>query len=218
MRTGTSFASTPDCSFRRVRAASPPGPRPWRVTTVCVRLLVCGGRAGWDRPPPRGPGTCPACPPPSSYTASMATGYKRLGQRAAGSMATVPAQRQRVARARLGETRAHQRRCRRPSRFFTSLATLPIMTCSWPRRSFLPVRPQIAAPGPAAGSTPEMTFRKLRRPTNGSDTVLKAKAPGGFVSSMRTVTSSAMRKRPWLAGAGSRWQMSSMTTLDALHR
>ena len=99
-----------------------------------------------------------------------------------------------------------------------------------------------------------MTFRKVRRPTNGSDTVLKAKAQGGFVkladvragdtlscegtiaieplplpeplypvaieavskkeedklgkaqggfvSSMRTVTSSAMRKRPWLFGCG----------------
>ena len=59
---------------------------------------------------------------------------------------------------------------------FTSTASLPIMTYSWPRRSFLPVRALTSSmPG---SSTPESTFRKLRRPTNGSDTVLNTNAAG----------------------------------------
>ena len=127
----------------------------------------------------------------------MATGYKGSG-RGKGSMAMVPSQ-ESVSPARTSESFGTTTMSPALA-LFTSTASLPIMTWILPRRSFLPVRPQTSS---SPGSRyPEMTFRKVRRPTNGSDTVLKAKAQGGFVSSMRTVTSSAMRKRPWLFGCG----------------
>ena len=60
-------------------------------------------------------------------------------------------------------------------------------------------------------STPESTLRKLKRPTNGSESVLKAKAAGRFVSSMGMEVPSAIWKRPWLLGCGKYVQMSSIS-------
>ena len=83
---------------------------------------------------------------------------------------------------------------------FTSLVSLPIMTYRWPRRSFLPVRAFTSSmPG---SSTPEMTFMKLKRPTNGSDTVLNTKPAGSPVSSTSVSSPLARRKRPGWRGCG----------------
>ena len=92
---------------------------------------------------------------------------------------------------------------------FTSVASLPIMTYRCPRRSFLPVRALMSSmPG---SNTPASTLKKLRRPTNGSDTVLNTNAAGRLDSSMRMESPPAIWKRPWLAGCGKYVQMSSMT-------
>ena len=167
-------------SFRRSSSVSTPAASPTACTDASGASPRCACRcAWWGRSPRLWPGRCRACPPPSCHVPRWPPGTAELGQRATARPRSLPVSEMRVARAGLGKL-GHDDDVAglRAVHVGGLLAHHDVQMA----KALLLARARVDELHARGSSVPERTFRKLRRPTNGSDDRLEDEGGGALAS------------------------------------